>query len=100
MTPREKVPMITCNVPVILACSLLPCAQVEVMMQGVIRMSRQGPREAWVQPVDSQGEPQILIPSKLAINRAIHGDTVAGIYPSRFFPLSASEQIPQQDLEV
>ena len=51
--------------------------------QGTIHMSRQGPREAVVQLSSRTGVQQVLVPTKLAINRAVHGDTVAGALPSQ-----------------
>lgn len=43
-------------------------------------MSRQGPREAWVQR-SGMDESHVLLPTKWDINRALQGDTVAGIPP-------------------
>ena len=47
-------------------------------LQGVIYMSRQGPWEGVVKLNNPTGPHQILIPSRECINRAVHGDTVAG----------------------
>jgi len=52
-----------------------------IVLQGVVCMSRQGPREGYVQIAERPGMQQVFIPSKMAINRAVHGDTVAGAPP-------------------
>ena len=58
-------------------------------------MSRQGPREAYVQISELPGMQQVFVPTKRAINRAVHGDTVAGPLPHASPP---PPQVPYHEL--